>query len=617
MHVAERSSQSFGGVEGVDVAAKDVAIVANLHTIIDQNGCYTFVSRTADCFLGYNADEITGKKVSDFIHYDDRTLFDAALQKAAGGQTVTLPLIKLWCSDGKLKLVEASITNLSAQDSGGILVNYRDIDAVNQTDDVKNQVVSSHAAFFSKHPFGIFHMSVDGFIDRINPQLIKDLGYQLADIQKQPIISFVLPLYRRKVFLMFYNAINSLEPETFDIEVFKIDGTTLHVNFTLVPVVYQNSTLEIYGVVKDISDRFELQESLRRTSIVADRSLNGVVIMDSNRKIEWVNKGFTMMNGFTLEESRGHDPAYLLKVEGFSDELRDDVQVTLGLKKSIRQEIYCYKKDNTPYWNLVEITPVFNRNGKLERIISMHTDVTEKKIAEDQLKRFADDLYRQNKELHQFAYIVSHNLRSPVANVIGLATMMELYKDEPETLTEGLADLMKAANNMDNVIKDLSNILEISNSGSRGLIKEQVNVTELINQVKIDLKDVINNISAKIEPPACLCEIETNRAYLYSIFYNLISNAIKYRSASCPEINIACKSENNRIEFIVADNGIGIDLEKHHESIFKPYKRFNLDVEGKGLGLFLVKSHVEALSGTIEVKSKPGQGTVFTFILPL
>ena len=95
---------------------------------------------------------------------------------------------------------------------------------------------------------------------------------------------------------------------------------------------------------------------------------------------------------------------------------------------------------------------------------------------------------------------------------------------------------------------------------------------------------------------------------MYSIFYNLLSNALKYKSDKKPLISIEIQSEAESLIITVSDNGIGIDLEKNINDIFKPYKRFTTDIKGKGLGLFLVKSHVEALNGEISIESQLGIG---------
>lgn len=105
--------------------------------------------------------------------------------------------------------------------------------------------------------------------------------------------------------------------------------------------------------------------------------------------------------------------------------------------------------------------------------------------------------------------------------------------------------------------------------------------------------------------------LHSHKAYLYSIFYNLISNAIKYRSAKPLIVTISVEDSPEKFIVQLTDNGIGIDLRRHHDDLFRPYKRFNNDKKGKGLGLFLVKSHMDALQGTISIHSEPDKGTSF------
>jgi signal transduction histidine kinase len=198
---------------------------------------------------------------------------------------------------------------------------------------------------------------------------------------------------------------------------------------------------------------------------------------------------------------------------------------------------------------------------------------------------------------------------------MGITNLLELEKDDPETLERCTTNLKSAVHSLDSVVKDLSKILTITD-GSVELTKEKVDLTLILNNIKTDLEEVFNHSKAKVEIPTDSFFLFSHKAYLYSIFYNLVSNAIKYKSKHHPEIHISVSTTSEYLLVSVSDNGIGIDLEKNSEDLFKPYKRFNLAVEGKGLGLFLVKSHVESLNGTITIDSKLGAGTTFTIKLP-
>ena len=115
-----------------------------------------------------------------------------------------------------------------------------------------------------------------------------------------------------------------------------------------------------------------------------------------------------------------------------------------------------------------------------------------------------------------------------------------------------------------------------------------------------------------------VAEIFTIKGYIYSIFQNLVTNSIKYRQTNVPIIiRISAKKQDDMAVFTFTDNGKGIDLVRYGEQLFGLYKRFDFSVEGKGVGLFMVKMQVQSLGGTISVQSQPGVGTTFTVKLPL
>ncbi|MDF2432996.1 MAG: hypothetical protein JWP44_2627 [Mucilaginibacter sp.] len=590
--------------------------VLKYHSIIDKYGNYQYLGNAVKNLSGYTTAELEGTNLWNYIHKDDLPDILNQLRNLTPDETIILKPYRFRLKNGSYKWVESLVTcMLNNNDINGFLLNSKDITDVIEANNIRNKITSSHSNFFAKHPFGIVHMNIDGTVDTINTKLTADLGYTSDDVKGKPLINFFLSAYRRKVFQMFHKARKHGEAETYDMQMYAATGKSLHVNLTLIPVVHDGEIIEVYGVVKDITDRISLQEDLKKLSIVADKATNGVIIAEGSGIIEWVNNGFSQMNGFSLDEAIGKYPGDLLQSNAAPDmKQRMLEQLSKGLPYTT--EIKCYRKDGTSYWNLIEVTPVLDKNKKLERRISIHTDITERKNAEAELKLFADDLYKRNKELQQFGYVVSHNLRSPVANIMGITTLLEMDKDDPETVAQCTLGLKNAIHRLDDVIRDLSKILSVTD-GSVEITKENIDLNELLNNVSTDLKETIAYSGAKIEMPAGPTFLFSHKAYLYSVFYNLISNAVKYRSEKVPEIKISIDKKPDSLVIKISDNGLGIDLVKYKEDVFKPYKRFNSAIEGKGLGLFLVKSHVEALNGTIGIESKPGKGTQFNIILPL
>lgn len=230
------------------------------------------------------------------------------------------------------------------------------------------------------------------------------------------------------------------------------------------------------------------------------------------------------------------------------------------------------------------------------------------------LKKTNLELAEQNNRLEQFAYIISHNLRAPMARLVGLAAVLDLAKNEAEK-SDIIRLMIKTTGEFDKVIQDLSQILSIKNLSTHVL--NEIPLDEPVNKASLMLDPEIKETKTKIIRDFRSAQvIYSLPQYIESIFYNLISNAIKYRHPErTPVIKINSRSENEFFRIEISDNGLGIDLEKHKNNLFSLYKRFHFHVEGKGLGLYLVKTQIDALGGKIEVKSKIDEGTTFILLL--
>jgi light-regulated signal transduction histidine kinase (bacteriophytochrome) len=225
------------------------------------------------------------------------------------------------------------------------------------------------------------------------------------------------------------------------------------------------------------------------------------------------------------------------------------------------------------------------------------------------------ELVKQNNQLEQFGYIIAHNLRGPVSRILGLSNLITKQYD-PIRDEEIITQLHGSAEELDAIIYDLNGILDIKKGIHTAY--SQVDLPARLEKVKSILVDKINESTAVIKQDFQVKTIYAIPAYIESILYNLLSNAIKYRYYDrVPEIEIKTYPENDTVVLIVQDNGIGIDLQKSKAKMFSLYQRFHHHVEGKGLGLFLVKTQVEALSGTIEIESKVNEGTTFIITLPI
>jgi PAS domain S-box-containing protein len=253
-----------------------------------------------------------------------------------------------------------------------------------------------------------------------------------------------------------------------------------------------------------------------------------------------------------------------------------------------------------------------DESGKPLRINGFMRDVSDAKHAELKEKKISADLIQRNKDLEQFAYIISHNLRGPVANIVGVSNaLLDGSLDEQEN-TEFMEALSVSVKKLDNIITDLNHILQVKHHVNEN--KERINFSQIVDDIKTSIGTFLDDKCIMISTDFSeVDEMSTLKSYMRSIFYNLISNSIKFRKPELvPVIEIKSHKDKDKIVLIFRDNGIGIDLEKKSNQIFGLYKRFHPDyAEGKGMGLFMVKTQVETLGGKISVQSKVNEGTEF------
>jgi signal transduction histidine kinase len=223
------------------------------------------------------------------------------------------------------------------------------------------------------------------------------------------------------------------------------------------------------------------------------------------------------------------------------------------------------------------------------------------------------ELIKHNNELRQFSYTVSHNLRGPLASLMGLISLID-----QRNLNEGNAEIFSyirtSVDRLDHIISDLGKIIDIRHDIFQ--IREKIDLeTEVESVLQVFKKDIeVHHVTVQKDFSGCR-EIFSVRPMVHSILYNLISNAIKYKAPD-RKLEIKLSSGVNGSYIIsVSDNGLGIDMKNHKDNLFKLYKRFHYHTEGKGLGLYLVKLQAESLGGRVEVASELNRQTTFTVYL--
>ncbi|MBL0740734.1 ATP-binding protein [Chryseolinea lacunae] len=253
--------------------------------------------------------------------------------------------------------------------------------------------------------------------------------------------------------------------------------------------------------------------------------------------------------------------------------------------------------------------------SEAKRIIESKNKEIEHKndILEQQVEERTKHLLEYNQQLEQFTFISAHNLRAPVARILGLGGILRYANSEEEKMI--IDKLISTTTELDTVVKDLNDILVLRKDNIS--ILSEIDFGEELELIKMDLEKEMIETGAILDYDFSRAPgIRTIKSYLDSILINLISNAIKYRHPGrSPLIQVRSDLVDSYVCLTVSDNGLGMDLSLYKEKLFTLYGRFHNHVEGKGMGLYLVMTQVVALGGKIEVESEVDRGTTFKILL--
>lgn len=247
-------------------------------------------------------------------------------------------------------------------------------------------------------------------------------------------------------------------------------------------------------------------------------------------------------------------------------------------------------------------------NTQLEQKVAERTNHL--KEANETIKNNITILTLQKKQLEDFCNIISHNLRAPLVNISMLVDMItEGVNDEEKSML--LGKLNKSSQNLNDVFNELVESIQIRQDTE--IRSKKLTLDTYLQKTILGLQGQINKTNATIEAQfKSAPHIHYPPKYLYSILHNLISNSLKYHSPKRkPIIKITSEKKPGAIVLSVTDNGLGIDLEKNKDNLFKIRKVFHSHPDAKGFGLFITKSQVEAMNGKIWIESIPDVGTTF------
>ncbi len=317
-----------------------------------------------------------------------------------------------------------------------------------------------------------------------------------------------------------------------------------------------------------------------------------------------------------------HPDDYAVSVEKFED-------LFAGFTSTYSCEVRYMCKDGSYKWILSRAVVIArDENGEPLRMIGTHQDIHERKLAEEALNANNRELEMTRikledkvKRLEELNYLIAHNMRGPAGNIKMLAEVLQgiedgTCEDPPFTRPQAIG-MIRSVNSA--FLQNLNVLLEAARvSLDQNARHEPIDIGKMITDISDQLSAEIHEKKAVVTTHITVPEIMYPKAYFSSILYNLLSNALKYsRPGVNPRLDITVERKAGEVVLSMQDNGLGIDLKKYGNKIFKLNEVFHQGYDSKGIGLYMTKTQIESLGGRITVDSTPNEGSLFTVYFPI
>lgn len=580
---------------------------------LDDQGTFVSVNSTYTQMIGLDEKAILGKKWQSFVHPDDEKKVNSVLGKLSEKRMVQ---VEVRCINKDKKEWAGEIMIISNDDPEnrykGIHWFIKDVTVVKRSKkEIENEMARFRSVILKSNDI-ITVLDKSGLIKSITPSVEVILGYTPEELIRKSVFEFIHPADVKNV-IKYFRLITQKEIKKIPMgfRFLKKGG-----GWCFIEAIGSNllNDPDVEGIVingRNVTERKEaeqkLVESEHKYRTLIERMNEGLLYVDNDGVIQFVNEQFCNLVGYKEDELVGKI-AHTIFLNGnmqswiYLEKIKENAEA-----KKEQYELSMKTKSGKSIWVLANSTPMIDRDGIKTGYMITHNDITARRNAEEQLKL-------KNNELNTFVYKASHDLKGPLASIIGLTN---IAKDElkEENALNYIDLIAKSSKRLDSILMDLIDLTRISQGKT---LNTEVNITQMIKDILTSLDHMPNfaNIKLKLEL-ASIKDFYNDQKLLNSIFQNLIDNAIKYQSdkRKDPYVKIRTKRSKNGIIFEVQDNGEGIDKDIK-DKIFEMFYRGNTKSTGTGLGLYIVKTSIEKLGGTLNVESENNKGSLFTVFIP-
>jgi len=614
--------EKLGRIAELKQATDKLQIFRNL---IEQSNEYIFVlepnwgrfldvNERACESLGYSRKELLEMSFKDIEEFPEGFSWQQQIEELKlKGDIIIQGRHK--CKDGRRFFAETGLKLVKEEKEDYIIAIARDITERKQAEEALRKSEARYKALFTGAPDGMLVADLQTKQFRYaNPAICRMFGYTeeeflrigVADIHPKEYLDHVLAEFETQS-----RGEKLLSP---DLPCLRKDGTLFYANISGIAMVLDGRKCNV-GFFTDVTERKQMEEKLRASEhkykTLLENLPQKIFYKDKSSVYVSCNENYASDIEIKPEEIAGKTD-YDFYPEDLAKKYRaDDKRIMESGKSEDIEEKYIQDGQETVVYTVK--TPVGDEQGNVIGILGIFWDIMERKRAEEKQAELLKEVESANRELKDFAYIVSHDLKAPLRGVKTLAEWISTdYADKlGEQGKEQIGLLMGRADRMQKLI---DGVLEYSRVGRVKENRAVVNLNEVVAEV-VDMIAPPENITITIENQLPTIECEPTR--IAQVFQNLLSNAVKYMDKPQGQVRIGCVEEDGFWKFSVSDNGLGIE-EKHFEKIFQIFQTLapRDDVESTGVGLTVAKKIVELYGGRIWVQSKVGQGSTFFFTLP-